>query len=317
MAEENTNQSENNINYRILTSRSARQLRLPLNPLFNMIGANADEKEPIRTRTYADVVRDSLDLRFRNNVVPRGRVRDALYNILEEIENIREHLSEHSYLKLTNDLRTIYDYITQDDPVSDESFINHESGGVSAESQLATQANADSPPEESKQGQGQNQASITLMASFGSIDDRLSGLNNGMAVLLQSLLRSLVRLTSATDDEKLDPVELTVYQKYSEWLYSAIIWTVIKAPARQIWQVLVMTLWILFVLIFGLLHFIVASIERISSMSIKKIMIFGILILEEIIRHEQSVVQNIQLGILYVIIAECLSLCRQRIANIL
>lgn len=316
MAEENTNQSENNLNYRILTSRSARQLRLPLNPLFNMIGANADEKESIRPRTYADVVRDSLDLRFRNNVVPRGRVRDALYNILEEIENIRGHLSEHSYLKLTNDLRTIYDYITQDDPVSDESFINHESAGATAQS--ATQAaSADSPPEESKQGQSQSQASITLMASFRSIDDRLSGLNNGMAVLLQSLLRSLVRLTSATDDEKLDPVELTLYQKYSEWLYSAIIWTVIKAPARQIWQVLVMTLWILFVLIFGLLHFIVASIERISSMSIKKIMIFGILILEEIIRHEQSVVQNIQLGILYVIIAECLSLCRQRIANIL
>jgi hypothetical protein len=72
-------------------------------------------------QTYADIV-EAFSLftggdpqELGNNVVPRNRVNDALYSILEEVENIRENLSENVYLLLTNQLRTVYDYISQND----------------------------------------------------------------------------------------------------------------------------------------------------------------------------------------------------------
>lgn len=330
----NRNDIHNSINFRLRTSRqhirgSRRDSRIQPSPLFRMLGVDTD----VSQRTYADVVRESLnlnELRFSNNVVPRARVQDALHDILEEIEALRDSLADQSYLKISNNLRTIYDYITQNDEGPEDSFINSSdakntstpdstdiksNGDISASQSPESTNNTSSLQEDSKQ----NQTSIMLMATVNSLDDRLWGVNTGITALLQAMIRGLLQLTtnSAASSTSTTNADITIYQRYSQQLYAGIKWLILKAPARQIWQILTMTLWSLLVFIFGIIHIVVAGIEHLSRTFIKKIIIFGILLLEEIIRHEQNLIQNIQLGILYVIIAECLSICRQRIAQIL
>jgi hypothetical protein len=88
------------------------ELLFDVNPIFNILGINTQ-------RTYADVVGSEptnvFNMQFPNNVVTRERVQGSMYNILDEIEEVRESISENTYLNLSNQLRIVYDYISQND----------------------------------------------------------------------------------------------------------------------------------------------------------------------------------------------------------
>jgi hypothetical protein len=93
---------------------------------------------PPQSRSYAEVVSSSdpivlggsttqsntapqetwAGFRFSNNVVPRNRVQESLHNILEGVEDIKSELSDQSYLAIANNLRTVNDYISQNDEPS-------------------------------------------------------------------------------------------------------------------------------------------------------------------------------------------------------
>ena len=97
-----------------------------INPIFELIGASTWGGELNRRNmrgSYAESVgrqqtrlpRDLLlDLNFRN-VITRGRVQESLYNISEEVERTNDLMPENFYLTIMNNLRTINDYISQND----------------------------------------------------------------------------------------------------------------------------------------------------------------------------------------------------------
>jgi hypothetical protein len=94
------------------THESNQDILFGINPIFNILGINTQP-------TYADVAASEpsnlFNLQFSNNVVTRETVQTSMYNILEEIDNLRDNISENTYLNLSNQLRTVYDYIAQND----------------------------------------------------------------------------------------------------------------------------------------------------------------------------------------------------------
>lgn len=88
----------------------------PISHLFNTLRFG-----PLPNVSYAEVaarnnnLRDFTDMPFPNDVIPRNRAQDSMYNILDEIENLREQVPENAYLNISNQLRTVYDYISQHD----------------------------------------------------------------------------------------------------------------------------------------------------------------------------------------------------------
>ena len=74
-------------------------------------------------RSFADVARGSTrsedrpldNVVFHNNVVTRRRVHDSLYNILDDVDEIKNNIPERAFLNISNNLRVVYDYISQND----------------------------------------------------------------------------------------------------------------------------------------------------------------------------------------------------------
>jgi len=97
-------------------SKQQSEFLFDINPIFNILGINTQ-------RTYSDIVgSEPFNMEFTNNVVTRERVQGSMYNILDQIEEVRESISENTYLNLSNQLRTVYDYISQNDMTSSSDF---------------------------------------------------------------------------------------------------------------------------------------------------------------------------------------------------
>jgi hypothetical protein len=365
-------------------------------------------------RSYADIVRgrsegnDLANLNFPNNVITRRKVRDALYNILESFEKIKESIPENLYLESVNNLRTIYDYITQNDSVSSNSILGNWASSVDAFStdeksqsprqsqninsgqtdhpalsrsdflrsdlsnlhvsmnsrdvsdSSAESSDNDSSSDESESADQKDEAtpsvqnnansneeekspaqrSITLTARMTSriLDDfkDSSSASGYIDALIPLMIRQLMRLyepeLSASqqnnrssgvivDDHRESRTrrsnegQIGLCDRYGAVMYDGIVWSISRAPLRNLWQILIFTIWFLIVSIFGLIHMVVAGINRISYAGIKKIILFGIFIVEEIFTAEQMIATNIRYGMLFLILRECLRICRQRVIN--
>jgi hypothetical protein len=390
------------------------------------------QPEWTRFRSYAEIARANTrfedrpldNMVFHNNVVTRGKVQESMYSILDDVDEIKSTIPEKSFLNISNNLRVVYDYISQHDIDNkyneSKSSTNNIIGltmdgtqnfGISEFINMATDSMQDvksdtfassldevkstqPPPEESKtaiqdtnavrttlsdpsdskatlrpppppiqrptadlnrsrtglstaerpgtpaldsyifpnlqQGLFGNNpinltadenpeqktednrviASITIGALFDLIVQALI-LRYAPSVLgfIQAITNNMERNHSDSATANVTIRRESRFQKYTKKIYEIFKWTICQAPLNKVWRVVLFLLWFNLAILIGVITSLVTTINDWCTTVLKNLLLLGIFLSEELLRHEHIANNNV----FYLVLLECTRLCRIRI----